>query len=142
MPTPKYRISGHTIHPVIRSVHQELKAPGNSAELPNNQHVADEVIEMRDVLLKLVRTIQVIVVNVIPDDGGGYSLILLLFQFDSVDCIPFLLTDQVSVDLGSRNILVCEHFRYGVDVSSCSYLEGRIGVPEAMEGNVLVDTGF
>jgi len=37
---------------------------------------------------------------------------------------------------------VREHLGYGVDVRSSGYLEGRIGVPEAMEGNVLVDAGF
>ena len=67
---------------------------------------------------------------------------LLLLQLDSVYCITFLLTDQVSIDLGSRDIFVREHLGYGVDVRSSGYLEGRIGVPEAMESNVFVDAGF
>ena len=52
---------------VVGAVHHEFEAFGNGTELPDNQFVTDEIIEMRDVLLKLVRTIHVIIISVIPD---------------------------------------------------------------------------
>src|SRR5574344_214035 len=62
------RISSHAIHSMVGAVHHELDAFGNGAELPDNQFVTDEIVEMGDVLFKLVRTVHVVIVGVVPDD--------------------------------------------------------------------------
>ena len=43
-------------------------------------------------------------------------------------------------DLGGGDILVGQHFGDGVDVCSHGELEYRIGVSEAVEGNMFGDT--
>lgn len=48
--------------------------------------------------------------------------------------------DEVGIDLGGGDILVGQHFGDGVDVCSHGELEYRIGVSEAVEGNVFGDT--
>ena len=65
------RIGRHAIHSVVGPVHHELNAFGDGAELPDNQFVADEIVEVCYVFLKLVRTIHVIIVCVVPDDDTG-----------------------------------------------------------------------
>ena len=62
------RIGGHTVHPMIGAVHDELDALGDGAEFPDNQFVADEIIEVCDMLLELIGTVYIIIVRVIPDD--------------------------------------------------------------------------
>jgi hypothetical protein len=54
---------------VIGTVHHKLHALGNGTELTDNQFVADKVVEMRDVLLKLVSTIHIVIVGVIANDN-------------------------------------------------------------------------
>ena len=61
-------ISRSTIHPVVGTIHYKLHPLGNSTELTDNKFVTDKVVEMRDVLLKLVSTIHIIIVGVIADD--------------------------------------------------------------------------
>jgi hypothetical protein len=55
---------------VVGPVHHELNALGDGAEFPDNQFVADEIVEVGNVLLKLICTIHVIIVRVVPDDNA------------------------------------------------------------------------
>ena len=52
----------------------------------------------------------------------------------------FLGVDEVGVDLGGEDILVGQHFGDGVDVCSHGELEYRVGVSEAVKGDVFGDT--
>jgi hypothetical protein len=53
---------------MIGSIHHKLHAFGNSTEFPDYQLVTDEVVEVCDVLLKLVGTIWIIVIGIVADD--------------------------------------------------------------------------
>ena len=55
---------------MIGTIHHELHAFGNSTELTDNQFVANEVVEVCDVLLKLVGTIRIIVIGVVADNDA------------------------------------------------------------------------
>ena len=55
---------------MIGTIHNKFNTLGNSAELPYNQFVTNEVIEVGDVLFKLVSTIYVIVVGIITNDDA------------------------------------------------------------------------
>ena len=55
---------------MIGPVHHKLHTFGNSTELPDNQLVTYEVIEVRDMLLKLVCTVYVIVIGIVTDDDS------------------------------------------------------------------------
>ena len=59
---------GNAIHSVISAIHHELDAFGNGAELPDNQFVSYEVVEMSNVLFKQVRSIHVIIVSIVSND--------------------------------------------------------------------------
>ena len=50
--------------------HHELDAFGDGAELPDNQSVSDEIVEVRDMLFKLIRPVHVVIVGVVPDDDA------------------------------------------------------------------------
>ena len=56
---------------MISAVHDELDAPGDGAEFPDDQFVADEIIEVCDMLLELVCAINIIIVGVVSDDDAG-----------------------------------------------------------------------
>ena len=55
---------------MVGPVHYELNALSDGTELSDNQFVADEIVEVCYVFLKLVRTIHLIIVCVVPDDAG------------------------------------------------------------------------
>ncbi len=57
-----------TVHPVIGTVHYKLNAFGNGTELSDNQPVANKVVEVSDVLLKLVCTVNIIIIGIVTDD--------------------------------------------------------------------------
>ena len=44
---------------MVGAVHHELNALGNGAELPDNQSITDEIVEVRYVLLELVCAINI-----------------------------------------------------------------------------------
>ena len=62
------RISRHAVHPVVGTIHHKLHTFGDSAKLADNQPVANEVVEMSDVLLELVCTIHVIIIGIVAND--------------------------------------------------------------------------
>ena len=62
------RICGHSIHSVISAIHYELYTFCYGAELPYDKLIANEIIEMSDVLFKLVCTIRVIIISIVPND--------------------------------------------------------------------------
>ena len=64
------RISSHAIHSVISAIHYELYTLCNSAELPDDEFVANEIVEMGDVLFKLVRPVHIVIVGVVSDDDA------------------------------------------------------------------------
>ena len=64
------RISRHPVHPVIGAIHHKLHPFGNGTELAYNQPIANEVVEMGDVFLKLVSTIHIIVIGIVADDDA------------------------------------------------------------------------
>ncbi len=55
---------------MVCAVHHELDAFGNGAELPDNQSIIDEIVEVRYVLLELVCAINIIIVGVVSDDDA------------------------------------------------------------------------
>jgi hypothetical protein len=55
---------------MVSAVHHELDAFGNGAELPDNQSITDEIVEVRNMFLKLVRTVHVVIVSVVSDDDA------------------------------------------------------------------------
>ncbi len=56
---------------MVGSVHHELNTLGNGAELPDNQSVSDEIVEVGDVLFELIRPINIVIISVVPDDDAG-----------------------------------------------------------------------
>ena len=54
---------------MIGTVHHKFHAFGDSTELSDDQFVANEVVEMGDMLFKLVGTIHVIVISLVADDN-------------------------------------------------------------------------
>lgn len=56
---------------MVSAVHHELDAFGNGAELPDNQSITDEIVEVRYVLLELVCAINIIIVGLVSDDDAG-----------------------------------------------------------------------
>ena len=62
------RIGGNAVHSVISAIHYELYTFCYGAELPYDKLIANEIIEMSDVLFKLVCTIRVIIISIIPND--------------------------------------------------------------------------
>ena len=54
---------------MVGSIHHKLYTFGNSAELANNQSVTDEVVEMSDMLLKLIRSIYIIIIGIVAYDN-------------------------------------------------------------------------
>ena len=62
------RICGHPIHSVISAIHHELYTFCYGAELPYDKLITNEIIEMSDVLFKLVCTIHVIIIGIVPND--------------------------------------------------------------------------
>ena len=53
---------------MIGTVHHKLHTLGNGTELADNQFVANKIVEVSDVLLKLVSTIHIVIVGIIADD--------------------------------------------------------------------------
>jgi hypothetical protein len=53
---------------MVGAIHDELDASGYGAEFPDDQFVADEIVEVCDMLLELIGTVYIIIVRVIPDD--------------------------------------------------------------------------
>jgi len=53
---------------MVGPIHHKLYAFGNGTELPDNQLVTDEVVEVCDVFLKLVSAIRIIIIGVVTDD--------------------------------------------------------------------------
>ena len=62
------RIGGHAVHAVISTIHHKFHPFGNGAELADYQPVANEVVEVGDMLLELVGTIHIIIVCIVADD--------------------------------------------------------------------------
>ena len=56
---------------MVGAIHHELNTLGNGAELPDNQSITDEIVEVRYVLLELVCAINIILVGVVSDDDAG-----------------------------------------------------------------------
>ena len=52
---------------MIGTVHHKFHSFGDSTELSDDQFVADEVVEMGDMLLKLVGTIHIVVISILAD---------------------------------------------------------------------------
>ena len=53
---------------MIGPVHHKLHTFGNGTELPDYQLVTNEVVKVCDVFLKLVSTINIIVIGIVSDD--------------------------------------------------------------------------
>lgn len=53
------------------AVHYELNPLGDGAELADDQFVADETVKVGDVLLKLVRAVDIVVIGVVANDDVG-----------------------------------------------------------------------
>ena len=77
-------VGGDAVHPVVGPVHHKLNAPGNGAELADDELVPQERIVMGDMVLKLLRTVDVIVVGVLPylDIGSGDDVFQKTDLFD------------------------------------------------------------
>jgi hypothetical protein len=65
-----------------------------------------------------------------------------LFQADFADGVAFLLADKIGIDLSCGNILMCQHLRDRINVSSRSYLQGSIGMAKPVKRDWLGDTGL
>lgn len=53
------RVGRGTVHAVVGAAHNEIHTFGNGTEIADNQSVFYEFIEVRDVFLKLVRTVNI-----------------------------------------------------------------------------------
>ena len=82
----------------------------------------------------------------IYQSGRGSILLLFyklhqnLFQRNLIDRFTFLGIDQVGVNLGGGYVLVSQHLRDRIDVRARSDLQRSVGVAEAVERDVLLDT--
>ena len=63
-----------------------------------------------------------------------------LFQRNLIDRFTLLGIDQVGVNLGGGYILVGQHLRDRIDVRARSDLQRSVGVAEAVERDILLDT--
>ena len=62
------RIGGHTVHSVIGTIHHKFHTLGNSTKLADDQLIAYEVVEVSDMLLKLVCSVLIIVISIVTND--------------------------------------------------------------------------
>ena len=87
-------VGGDAVHPVVGPVHHKLNAPGNGAELADDQLVPKRGVVEEDVaLLKLRGVFQVVVIGVVPhvDVGGGDDV------FQETGRLVFVGKDRVGV---------------------------------------------
>ena len=69
LPAAAHDVAGvgrDAVHPVVRAVHDELYAPGYGAEPADDEPVAQELVVVRDVLLKALRPVRVVIIAVLP----------------------------------------------------------------------------
>ena len=71
--------------------------------------------------------------------GLGACHLLNLYHFR---CLTFLLVYKVGVDLGCTDVLMGKHLADSVDVGCRRIVLRNVGVAEAVEGDVLGDTGL
>ena len=64
-----------------------------------------------------------------------------LLNLDGFCCLAFLFVYYFGVDLSGSYVLVGEHLAYCVDVGSVAEEQGGVGVTEAVEGYVLLNSG-
>ena len=80
----------------------------------------------------------------IEGDAGGVVCVFHRasgFEADGFGGLALLLVCEVGVDLGGLDALVGEHLGDGVDFDAAAGKKGGVGVPEAVEGDVLGDAG-
>ena len=69
------------------------------------------------------------------------NLIIFSLQRYPVCGFAFLGADEVGIDLGCADALVCEHLGHCVDVRTQGDLQCGKGVAEAVERDMFADTG-
>lgn len=66
---------------------------------------------------------------------------MLFLDFYDFGSLFLFLIDKVGIYLGGADVLVGKHLADGVDVCASGYEQCGVGVAEAMEGDVFVDSG-
>lgn len=66
----------------------------------------------------------------------------VLFNLDAANGLTLLGAYKVGINLGRCHVFVGKHLRHRIDVGSSGNLKSRVSVSEAVEGDMLLDTGF
>ena len=69
----------------------------------------------------------------------SYGLQYVLY---AVSCVPLLAINEMRIDLGSLDIRMSKHARYGIDIDSLAYKKRRMRMPEAVERDMLSYSGI